>query len=66
VRVGHLVRVYGNVEAHRLAHGVPGGGTINAGQVIDCGIVTQGFEVAGDHEVLRLVVPAGKHRRRAR
>jgi hypothetical protein len=51
--VGHNVRVFGNVDGTRLTGlpgSCPGGGAINAGQVIDCGIVTQDFEVTGDHE----------------
>ncbi len=48
----HVVRIYGNVDGTKLSYGggAPCGGTINAGQVIDCGLVTKDFEVTGDHE----------------
>jgi hypothetical protein len=52
--VGHLVRIYGNIDGTHLTYapGTPSGcpPTINAGQVVECGIVTQNFEVTGDHE----------------
>jgi hypothetical protein len=52
--VGHIVRLFGNVDGTQLNYqpapppGAPG--TINAGQVVDLGVVTQDFEVIGDHE----------------
>jgi len=51
---GHLVRLYGNVDGTSLTY--PGGGpsnvpaSIDAGQVVDLGIVTEDFEIVGDHE----------------
>jgi hypothetical protein len=52
--IGHLVRLYGNVNGTTLTYpGVapPGAPTqISAGQVVDLGIVTEDFEVLGDHE----------------
>jgi hypothetical protein len=51
--IGHVVRVYGNVDGTKLQglpSSCPGGSVINAGQVIDCGVVNQDFEVTGDHE----------------
>lgn len=53
VAVGHDVRIFGNVDGTKLTGlpaSCPGGGTIHAGQVLDCGIVTEDFEVTGDHE----------------
>jgi hypothetical protein len=51
--VGHLVRIYGNFDGTNLKYTptVPGGcpTTINAGQVVECGIVNADFEVTGDH-----------------
>lgn len=50
--VGHLVRIYGNVDNTGLSY--PSGGqppgaptTINAGQVVDLGIVNADFEIQG-------------------
>jgi hypothetical protein len=52
--VGHIVRFYGNVDGTVLSYpsGPPPGAptTINAGQVVDLGVVTKDFEVSGDHE----------------
>ncbi len=51
---GHIVRLYGNVDGTTLSYqgtrpsSAPA--TINAGQVVDLGVVTQDFEVTGDHE----------------
>jgi hypothetical protein len=51
--VGHIVRVYGNVDGTELTYdperpsGCPT--TIDAGQVVDCGMVTNDFEVKGSH-----------------
>jgi hypothetical protein len=52
--VGHVVRLYGNVDGTQLSYpgGSPGGpAVINAGEVVDLGVVTQDFEIAGDHEL---------------
>jgi hypothetical protein len=52
--VGHIVRVFGNVNGTNLTYtpmrptNCPG--TINAGQVVDCGVVNQDFEIKGDKE----------------
>lgn len=52
--VGHVVRIFGNVDATNLAYAPsrPGGcpATIDAGQVADCGVVDTDFRVTGDHE----------------
>jgi hypothetical protein len=49
--VGHLVRVYGEFNGTTLTYvpAAPTGcpATINAGQVVECGIVTADFEVKG-------------------
>ncbi|MDD5307107.1 MAG: IgGFc-binding protein [Deltaproteobacteria bacterium] len=53
--VGHIVRIYGNVDNTKLTYfGVPPAGapaTINAGEVYDLGQVGTGFEVKGSHEL---------------
>lgn len=51
--VGHVVRIYGNVDGTKLTYpganpGAPG--FIQAGEVVDLGVVTQDFEIVGDHE----------------
>jgi hypothetical protein len=51
--VGHVVRIYGNVDGTALTYpgANPGGpATINAGQVVDLGVVNTDFEIVGDHE----------------
>ncbi len=50
--VAHNVRIYGNVDGTRLSYGggAPCAATVNAGQVLDCGMVNKDFEVTGDHE----------------
>ena len=52
--VGHVVRIYGNVNGTSLSYpaGSPPGApsTINAGQVVDLGTVSTSFEILGDHE----------------
>jgi hypothetical protein len=52
--VGHVVRIYGNVDGTQLTYApaMPPGcaATIDAGQVIDCGIVDADFEVTGTSE----------------
>lgn len=52
--VGHVVRIYGNVDGTTLTYPTikPVGGptTIAAGEVKDLGVVTESFEVVGDHE----------------
>jgi hypothetical protein len=50
--IGHVVRIYGNVDGTKLSYGggAPCPGTVNAGQVLDCGQVSKDFEVTGDHE----------------
>jgi len=51
--VGQLVRIYGNFDDTTLTYSPskPAGcpATIDAGEVADCGIVTQDFEVSGDN-----------------
>jgi hypothetical protein len=52
---GHVVRIYGNVDGTHLTYpgANPGGpATINAGDVVDLGMVNQDFEVSGDHEFI--------------
>lgn len=50
----YLVRIHGNVDGTTLTYpgGAPGNAptSINAGQVVDMGIVSQDFEIQGDHE----------------
>jgi hypothetical protein len=51
--VGHVVRIYGNVDGTKLTYpganpGAPD--SIQAGEVVDLGIVTEDFEIVGDHE----------------
>jgi hypothetical protein len=52
--VGHVVRIYGNVDGTALTYpgatptGAPS--SIDAGKVYDLGVVNQDFEVSGDHE----------------
>lgn len=54
--VGHIVRMYGNIDDTRLtyipASAKPSGcpTRLQAGQIVDCGIVDHDFEVKGDHE----------------
>jgi hypothetical protein len=53
--VGQTVRIVGNVDGTNLTFmpavsGAPS--TINAGQVVELGMVTQDFEVSGDHEFI--------------
>jgi hypothetical protein len=52
--IGHVVRFFGNVNGTNLTFSpsMPAGcaATINAGQVIDCAVVSTNFEVTGDHE----------------
>lgn len=61
--VGHVVRLYGNVNGTALTYpgGAPAGApsVINAGQVVDLGIVSQDFEVLGDHEFAALSFQVG-------
>jgi hypothetical protein len=49
--VGHVVRFYGNVDGTTLTYApaMPSGcpATLNAGQVVDCGVVLSNFEVTG-------------------
>ena len=53
--VGHIVRIYGNVDGTSLTYkpkapkGAPT--TINAGDVVDLGIVSDDFEITADHEL---------------
>jgi hypothetical protein len=50
--VGHLVRIFGNFDNTTLTYSTQPPGcpsTINAGQVAECGIVTQDFEVKGNN-----------------
>lgn len=52
--VGHVVRLYGNVDNTQLTYlgakppNAPP--AINAGQVVDLGVVNGDFEITGDHE----------------
>jgi hypothetical protein len=52
--VGHVVRLYGNVDGTKLtylgAKPADAPAVINAGQVADLGIVKGNFEIEGDHE----------------
>jgi hypothetical protein len=52
--VGHVVRIYGNVDGTTLTYDpvAPDGcpATIDAGEVVECGMVTSDFEVKGSHE----------------
>lgn len=52
--VGHVVRIFGNQDGTTLSYpgGQPNGAptTINAGQVVDIGQVSQDFEITGDKE----------------
>ncbi|MFO0755987.1 MAG: IgGFc-binding protein [Byssovorax sp.] len=52
--VGHVVRLYGNVDGTNLTYPGknPGGpSTIQAGEMVDLGIVNDDFEIVGDHEL---------------
>ncbi len=49
--VGHVVRIYGNFDGTKLTYpGVNPGGpaSLNAGDVVDLGVVTKDFEIKGD------------------
>jgi len=49
--VGHVVRLYGNFDGTHLTYDPPVAGapaTLNAGQVVDLGVLTTDFEVKGD------------------
>jgi len=52
--VGHVVRMYGNVNGTKLTYApsAPAGcpATLDAGQVVDCGVVETDFEVTGSSE----------------
>jgi hypothetical protein len=52
--IGHVVRIYGNVDGTTLSYPTikPVGGpiTISAGEVKDLGVVSESFEILGDHE----------------
>jgi hypothetical protein len=50
--VGQDVHIYGDFDGTNLTYSPPVAGcpnTIDAGQVVDCGIVEEDFEVKGDH-----------------
>jgi len=53
-KVGGVIRIYGNVNQTHLTY--PSGSvagaplSINAGQVVDLGVVNNDFEIKGDHE----------------
>jgi hypothetical protein len=54
-KLGHVVRIVGNVDGTHITYpsgfqpaGAPT--TLNAGQVADLGILSQAFEIKGDHE----------------
>jgi hypothetical protein len=52
---GHVVRLYGNVDGTTLTYprGAPKNAPakIDAGEVVDLGVVDQDFEIIGDHEL---------------
>lgn len=54
--VGHVVRLIGNVDGTKLTYpgATPSGApsSIDAGEVVDLGVVTTDFEIVGDHELL--------------
>jgi hypothetical protein len=54
--IGHVVRIVGNVDGTILSYpsGTPAGApaTIDAGQVVNLGIVSQNFEIVGDNEFI--------------
>jgi hypothetical protein len=53
--LGHIVRIYGNVDGTALTYpgANPGGpSTINAGQVVELPLSTTDFEIVGSHEFL--------------
>ncbi len=52
--IGQVVRLYGNVDGTTLTY-LPSKpskcpATLSAGEVVDCGVVDQDFQVQGDHE----------------
>lgn len=52
--VGHVVRLYGNVDGTQLSYPGqnPGGpSSIDAGEVVDLGVVSVDFEIVADHEI---------------
>ena len=52
---GQIVRIFGNVDGTQLTYpGTNPGGptTIDAGQVVDLGVVSSDFEIVGDHEFI--------------
>lgn len=53
--VGHVVKLVGNVDGTKLTYGgsPPAGApaTINAGEIVDLGVVKGDFEITGDHEL---------------
>jgi len=59
----HVVRIVGNVDGTKLTYpgttppGAPA--TINAGQVVDMGLVTMDFEVSADHELTVMTFQVG-------
>lgn len=71
----HAVRIYGNVDGTTLTYSPSRPGTcppaVNAGDVYECGILGEGFEVRGDHAFAittsllgaRYTNPAGTDRR---
>jgi hypothetical protein len=50
--VGHIVRIYGNVDGTSLTYSgaAPCPSKVDAGQVLDCGVVSADFEITGNHE----------------
>jgi hypothetical protein len=50
--IGHVVRLYGNVDGTSLTYSgaFSGPTTLSAGEVVDLGVVNSDFEVSGDHE----------------
>jgi hypothetical protein len=60
--VGHVVKIYGNVDGTALSYpGTNPGGpsTINAGQVVSLDVVNDDFEIVGDHEFTVATFQAG-------
>jgi hypothetical protein len=53
--LGHVVKLVGNVDGTKLTYtGTPPAGapaTIDAGQVVNLGVVKSDFEIVGDHEL---------------
>jgi hypothetical protein len=60
--IGHTVRLYGNVNGTQLSYpGTNPGGpsSIDAGEVVDLGVVSSDFEIVADHELMVASVQLG-------